>query len=154
MHLCWPNSGIPRTANMPGEESLQIVVGTEGDSIPLMEFSSETDSSDQSVDYVLVADISTQRNQTYSIHTPSDDKTFRRQKHFLDEKGFRYKVRKDGKKVFFGIQADSRIFTSYHTLLKNTKGPVSSGFHMGANFVTGKQTGLPATQDIPDITTR
>ncbi|XP_066222380.1 anoctamin-9-like [Saccopteryx leptura] len=79
---------------------------------------------------------------------------FRPQKHFLEEKGFRYKVRKDGKKVFFGIQADSRIFTSYHMLLKKTKGPVPSSSHTGAHSAAGKQTGQATTQDIPDITTR
>ncbi|XP_066222236.1 anoctamin-9-like isoform X1 [Saccopteryx leptura] len=162
MHLCWPNSRIPRTANMPGEESLQIVVGTEGDSVPLMEFSSsKTDSSDQSVDYVLVADIGTQRNHRRVFQ----------QRQFLREKGFRYKVKEDGKKVFFGIQADDSVFNLYRTLLMEPKGPaprlgptkqscsLSSGcmktlcgLDTVADSATGKLIGQSPVEDIPEST--
>ncbi|XP_016075095.1 PREDICTED: anoctamin-9 [Miniopterus natalensis] len=101
---------------MQGEERLQILVGMEGDSFPLMEMgASEPDPPDQ-WDYVLVADHRTQTNprQVYQ------------QQQFLKDlkgKGFQYKVRKDQEKVFFGIRADNRIFSLYQMLLMEPKGP-------------------------------
>ncbi|XP_070282453.1 anoctamin-9 isoform X2 [Myotis yumanensis] len=101
-----------------GEERLQIVVGTEGDSYPLMDMGSpEPDRPDQTLtDYVLVADYRTQR----------DPRQVRRQRQYLKElqaKGFQYKVKEDQEKVFFGIRADSRIFSLYRTLLMEPEGP-------------------------------
>uniref|UniRef100_A0A2K6EF05 Anoctamin n=1 Tax=Propithecus coquereli TaxID=379532 RepID=A0A2K6EF05_PROCO len=99
-----------------GDESLQILVGTEGDSFPLTEIHAcETEASEQ-WDYVLVADSSTQRipKQVY------------RQQQFLGElrrKGFHFKVKKDQKQVFFGIRADNSIFDLYRTLLVEPEGP-------------------------------
>ncbi|XP_031531019.2 anoctamin-9 isoform X2 [Vicugna pacos] len=102
---------------MQGEESLQILVGTEGDSFPLMEINtSETEASEQ-WDYVLVADLRTQRNPR-QVH---------QQQQFLEElktKGFYYKVMEDQEKMFFGIRADSRLFDLYCTLLAEPEGPV------------------------------
>ncbi|XP_012507381.1 PREDICTED: anoctamin-9 [Propithecus coquereli] len=101
---------------MQGDESLQILVGTEGDSFPLTEIHAcETEASEQ-WDYVLVADSSTQRipKQVY------------RQQQFLGElrrKGFHFKVKKDQKQVFFGIRADNSIFDLYRTLLVEPEGP-------------------------------
>nr|XP_031303997.1 anoctamin-9 isoform X2 [Camelus dromedarius] len=101
---------------MQGEESLRILVGTEGDSFPLMEINTcETEASEQ-WDYVLVANLRTQRNprQVYQ------------QQQFLEElktKGFYYKVMEDQEKMFFGIRADSRLFDLYCTLLTEPEGP-------------------------------
>lgn len=70
---------------MQAEESLRILVGTEGDSLPLMEINAgETEASEQ-WDYVLVADRRTQRNPRQACQ----------QRRFLEElrtKGFHYKV--------------------------------------------------------------
>ncbi|XP_027435755.1 anoctamin-9 isoform X1 [Zalophus californianus] len=103
---------------MQGEESGQILAGTEGDSFPLMEINTgETEASEQ-WDYVLVADHRTQRN-TRQAH---------QQQQFLEElkrKGFHYKMIEDHRKVFFGIRADSRIFDLYCTLLMEPEGPAT-----------------------------
>ncbi|XP_053058656.1 anoctamin-9 isoform X1 [Acinonyx jubatus] len=100
------------------EESLRILVGTEGDSFPLMEINAgETEASEQ-WDYVLVADRRTQRNPRQACQ----------QRRFLEElrtKGFHYKVMEDREKVFFGVRADSRIFDLYRTLLMEPEGPAA-----------------------------
>lgn len=102
---------------MQDEESLQIWEGPEGDSFPMMEMNArETEASEQ-WDYVLVAGSRAQRDPRWA----------RRQQQFLEElegKGFHYKVIEDQEKVFFGIQADSRVFALYHTLLTEPEGPV------------------------------
>ncbi|XP_054581702.1 anoctamin-9 [Eptesicus fuscus] len=103
---------------MQGEERLQMVVGMEGDSYPLMDMAApEPDRPDQTLtDYVLVADYRTQRNPS-QVH---------RQRQFLkglQGKGFQFKVKEDQEKVFFGIRADSRIFGLYRTLLMEPEGP-------------------------------
>ncbi|XP_053755233.1 anoctamin-9 isoform X1 [Panthera pardus] len=100
------------------EESLRILVGTEGDSFPLMEINAgETEASEQ-WDYVLVADRRTQRNPRQACQ----------QRRFLEElrtKGFHYKMMEDREKVFFGVRADSRIFDLYRTLLMEPEGPAA-----------------------------
>ncbi|XP_025771349.1 anoctamin-9 [Puma concolor] len=100
------------------EESLRILAGTEGDSLPLMEINAgETEASEQ-WDYVLVADRRTQRNPGQACQ----------QRRFLEElrtKGFHYKVLEDREKVFFGVRADSRIFDLYRTLLMEPEGPAA-----------------------------
>ncbi|XP_036151563.1 anoctamin-9 isoform X2 [Myotis myotis] len=95
-----------------GEERFQILVGTAGDSYPLMDMVTP----ETLTDYVLVADYRTQR----------DPRQVHRQRQFLKElqaKGFQYKVKEDQEKVFFGIRADSRIFSLYRTLLMEPEGP-------------------------------
>ncbi|XP_064432485.1 anoctamin-9 [Mirounga angustirostris] len=103
---------------MQGEESCQILVGTEGDSFPLVEINTgETEASEQ-WDYVLVADHRTQRNTRQA----------QQQQQFLEElkrKGFHYKMIEDHKKVFFGIRVDSRIFGLYCKLLMEPEGPAT-----------------------------
>nr|XP_035954110.1 anoctamin-9 isoform X1 [Halichoerus grypus] len=103
---------------MQGEESCQILAGTEGDSFPLMEINTgETEASEQ-WDYVLVADHRTQRNTRQA----------QQQQQFLEElkrKGFHYKMIEDHKKVFFGIRVDSRIFGLYCRLLTEPEGPAT-----------------------------
>ncbi|KAF5913678.1 hypothetical protein HPG69_007593 [Diceros bicornis minor] len=110
---------VAQVAGLQGEESLQIPRGTEGDSFPLMEINAcETETSEQ-WDFVLVAELCTQRNPR-QIH---------RQQRFLEElrgKGFRYKVLEDKEKMFFGIRADSRLFNLYRTLLLEPEGPAPS----------------------------
>ncbi|XP_014651309.1 PREDICTED: anoctamin-9 [Ceratotherium simum simum] len=78
----------------------------------------ETETSEQ-WDFVLVAELRTQRNPR-QVH---------RQQQFLEElrgKGFHYKVLEDKEKMFFGIRADSRLFNLYRTLLLEPKGPAPS----------------------------
>ncbi|GAB1292888.1 Anoctamin-9 [Apodemus speciosus] len=93
-----------------GDESLQILVGSEGDHLPLMEMGScKPEASDQ-WDCVLVADLQTQ----------NIPKHVERQRQFLqnlESIGFHFKVIKDQKKVFFGIRADNSIINMYRTLL-------------------------------------
>ncbi|XP_015417878.1 PREDICTED: anoctamin-9 [Myotis davidii] len=103
-----------------GEERFRILVGTEGDSYPLMDMDTpEPDRRDQTLaDYVLVADYRTQR----------DPRQVHRQRQFLKElqaKGFQYKVKEDREKVFFGIRADSSIFSLYRTLLMEPGAPAA-----------------------------
>nr|XP_008534148.1 PREDICTED: anoctamin-9 [Equus przewalskii] len=101
---------------MQGEESLQFLGGTEGDSFPLVEINTcETEASEQ-WDYVLVADQRTQRNPRQA----------HQQQRFLEElsrKGFHHKKLQDKEKIFFGIRADSRIFNLYRTLLLEPENP-------------------------------
>nr|XP_044605867.1 anoctamin-9 isoform X3 [Equus asinus] len=101
---------------MQGEESLQFLGGTEGDSFPLVEINTcETEASEQ-WDYVLVADQRTQKNPRQA----------QQQQWFLEElsrKGFHHKKLQDKEKIFFGIRADSRIFNLYRTLLLEPENP-------------------------------
>ncbi|XP_053418614.1 anoctamin-9 isoform X3 [Nycticebus coucang] len=117
-----------------GEENLQILVGTEEDSFPLMEIHAcETEASEQ-WDYVLVADCRTQRNPTQVYW----------QQQFLDklkEKGLHSKVIKDQKQVFFGIRAGNHIFDLYGTLLMEPEGP-------GFNVEPAMPILIPATTRI------
>ncbi|XP_063108069.1 anoctamin-9 isoform X3 [Cavia porcellus] len=100
------------------EESFQVLVGTEGESFPLMEIGTcEAEPSEQ-WDFILVA----------KYHTELRFKQVERQKQFLEElksKGFHVKVREDQKRVFFGIRADNRIFDLYRTLLMEPEVPAS-----------------------------
>ncbi|XP_031240524.1 anoctamin-9 isoform X2 [Mastomys coucha] len=95
---------------MQRNESFQILVGSEGDHLPLMEMGScKPDASDQ-WDCVLVADLQTQKIQ----------KHVQKQRQFLEtleSNGFHFKVLKDQKKVFFGIRAGSSVIDMYRTLL-------------------------------------
>ncbi|XP_021501901.1 anoctamin-9 [Meriones unguiculatus] len=97
---------------MQGGQRLQILVGSEGDRLPLVEMGTcKLEDSDQ-WDCILVADIKTQKIQ----------KQYQRQRRFLEKlrsKGFHFKMIKDQKKVFFGIRADSRIIDLYWTLMKS-----------------------------------
>ncbi|XP_006230651.1 anoctamin-9 isoform X2 [Rattus norvegicus] len=103
---------------MQVDESLQILVGSEGDHLPLMEMGScKPEASDQ-WDCVLVADLQTQKSQ----------KHVQRQQQFLEKlerNGFHFKVLKDQKKVFFGIRADSAVIDMYRTLLMKPEDPRS-----------------------------
>uniref|UniRef100_A0A8C8YZS7 Anoctamin n=1 Tax=Prolemur simus TaxID=1328070 RepID=A0A8C8YZS7_PROSS len=102
-----------------GEESLQILVGTEEDSFPLAEIHACEPEASEQWDYVLVADRRTERIP----------KKMLRQQQFLGElrrKGFHFKVKKDQKRVFFGIRADDSIFDLYRTLLLEPEGPGST----------------------------
>ncbi|XP_052051900.1 anoctamin-9 [Apodemus sylvaticus] len=105
---------------MQGDESLQILVGSEGDHLPLMEMGScKPEASDQ-WDCVLVADLQTQKIQ----------KHVERQRQFLkslERNGFHFKVIKDQKKVFFGIRADSSVINKYRTLLMKPEDLSSRG---------------------------
>ncbi|XP_045414534.1 anoctamin-9 isoform X2 [Lemur catta] len=104
---------------MQGEESLQILVGTEEDSFPLAEIHACEPEASEQWDYVLVADRRTERIP----------KKMLRQQQFLGElrrKGFHFKVKKDQKRVFFGIRADDSIFDLYRTLLLEPEGPGST----------------------------
>uniref|UniRef100_A0A673THP8 Anoctamin n=1 Tax=Suricata suricatta TaxID=37032 RepID=A0A673THP8_SURSU len=101
---------------MQAEESLQILVGTDGDSFPLMEINAVDNDTSEQWDYVLVADRRTQRDPRQAYE----------QRRFLEElkrKGFHYKMKADHEKVFFGVRADSRVLDRYHTLLVEPKDP-------------------------------
>ncbi|XP_011379110.1 anoctamin-9 [Pteropus vampyrus] len=114
--LCCGNELVLLFAPLQGEDSFRILVGTEGDSIPLMEVSASETEAPEPWDYVLVADHRTQRSP----------RCVRQQQRFLEDlkrKGFRYKVKEDEEKVFFGVQADSRIFDLYRMLLMEPEGP-------------------------------
>ncbi|XP_035119835.3 anoctamin-9 isoform X1 [Callithrix jacchus] len=130
--------GTPAATSMQGEENL---VEPEGDSFPLMEIGHcETEASEQ-WDYVLVADLRTQK----------DPQQMQQQWQFLEElrrKGFHTKMIKDQKQVFFGIRADNSIFDLYRTLLPEPEGlacraqqassvPVTTGIRI-VNFVVQK----------------
>ncbi|KAL6035908.1 hypothetical protein STEG23_018277 [Scotinomys teguina] len=99
-----------------GDESLQILVGSDGDNLPLMEMGTCKLEASHQWDCVLVADLQTQKSQ----------KQVQRQQEFLERlqsKGFQFKIIKDQKKVFFGIRADSDIFDQYQTLLMKSEDP-------------------------------
>ncbi|KAM9764163.1 anoctamin-9 isoform 4-T4 [Dama dama] len=94
-----------------GEESLRILVPTEGDSLPLMDMNTCETKTPELWDYVLVVDRRTQRN-------PGQ---VQRQQQFLEElenQGFHYKAMEDQEKEFFGIRADNRIFDRYQRLME------------------------------------
>ncbi|KAM9764161.1 anoctamin-9 isoform 2-T2 [Dama dama] len=96
---------------MRGEESLRILVPTEGDSLPLMDMNTCETKTPELWDYVLVVDRRTQRN-------PGQ---VQRQQQFLEElenQGFHYKAMEDQEKEFFGIRADNRIFDRYQRLME------------------------------------
>uniref|UniRef100_A0A8C6QQR3 Anoctamin n=1 Tax=Nannospalax galili TaxID=1026970 RepID=A0A8C6QQR3_NANGA len=116
-----------------GEESLHILVESEGDNFPLMEMGTCVPETYGPWDCVLVADLQTQQREDQ----------VQRQRQFLrklESKGFHFKMMKDQKKVFFGIRADSRIFELYHTLLMEPDDP-------------GPQAKGPGSTHIP-VTTR
>uniref|UniRef100_H0XJH2 Anoctamin n=1 Tax=Otolemur garnettii TaxID=30611 RepID=H0XJH2_OTOGA len=120
---------------LQGEENLQILVGTEEDSFPLMEIHAcETEASEQ-WDYVLVADCRTQRNPTQVYQ----------QQQFLDklkEKGLHSKMIKDQKQVFFGIRAGNHIFDLYSTLLMEPEGPATTSLCTASPGTRGLYTEL------------
>ncbi|KAI4553514.1 hypothetical protein MJT46_016808 [Ovis ammon polii x Ovis aries] len=94
---------------MRGEESLRILVPTEGESLPLMDINTCETEAPELWDYVFVVDCRTQRN-------PGQ---VQRQRQFLEElenQGFRYKAMEDQGKEFFGIRADNSIFDRYRRL--------------------------------------
>ncbi|XP_069865687.1 anoctamin-9-like isoform X1 [Dipodomys merriami] len=104
---------------MQGEDSLQVLMGAEADSFPLVERSHtlQAEATEQ-WDYVLVADWHPQQSLKQE-----------RQQEFLEQlqrKGFHFKVVEDGKQVYFGIRADNRIFDLYQTLLMESEGPTPS----------------------------
>lgn len=99
---------------MQEEDSLRILVGTEGESFPLEEMG--TCEAPEQWDFVLVA----------ARHTQKNEEQQRRQRQFLEElsrKGFYFKERVGQKLVFFGIRADGRIFELYRTLIMEPEGP-------------------------------
>ncbi|KAL1788842.1 anoctamin-9 isoform X1 [Sigmodon hispidus] len=119
---------------MQGDESLQILPGSEGDSVPLMEMGTYTLEVSHQWDCVLVADLCTRK----------DPKQVQKQQKFLEElksKGFHVKMIKDQKKVFFGIRADGEIFDLYQTLLVNPEEP-------GSRARLNKMNSIPATTRI------
>ncbi|XP_024843190.1 anoctamin-9 isoform X1 [Bos taurus] len=92
-----------------GEDSLRILVPTEGESLPLMDINTCETEAPELWDYVFVVDRRTQRN-------PGQ---VQRQRQFLEElenQGFRYKAMEDQEKEFFGIRADNRMFDRYWRL--------------------------------------
>ncbi|XP_005401921.1 PREDICTED: anoctamin-9 [Chinchilla lanigera] len=101
---------------MQAEESFQVLVGTEGDSFPLMEIGTcEAEPSEQ-WDFILVA-----KHCKESRLRQAEQ----RRKQFLEElqsKGFHIKERQDQKQVFYGIRADNRIFDLYRTLFLEPEG--------------------------------
>ncbi|XP_021119725.1 anoctamin-9 isoform X3 [Heterocephalus glaber] len=119
---------------MQGEESFQVLAGTEGDSFPLMEVGTcEAEPSEQ-WDFILVA----------KYHAEMRLRQAERQKQFLEElkrRGFRVKVREDQRHVFFGIRADNRIFDLYRTLLVEPEDPAPS-------LEQARPTTVPATTRI------
>ncbi|XP_052616079.1 anoctamin-9 [Peromyscus californicus insignis] len=116
---CGRRAGValpPGGVSAGGDESLQILVGSDGDNLPLMEMGTCKLEASHRWDCVLVADLQTQKIQ----------KQVHRQQQFLEKlesKGFQFKVIKDRKKVFFGIRADSGIFDLYRTLLMKPEDP-------------------------------
>ncbi|KAM4850559.1 anoctamin-9 [Urocitellus parryii] len=96
------------------EESLRILVGTEGESFPLEEVG--TCEAPEQWDFVLVA--------AHPIQKNPEEK--RRLDGFLEElrrKGFDLKEREGQNRVFFGIRADNSIFELYRTLLMEPDSP-------------------------------
>ncbi|XP_061263574.1 anoctamin-9 isoform X3 [Bos javanicus] len=92
-----------------GEESLRILVPTEGESLPLMDINTCETEAPELWDYVFVVDRRTQRNLGQ----------VQRQRQFLEKlenQGFRYKAMEDQEKEFFGIRADNRMFDRYWRL--------------------------------------
>lgn len=152
-HGCSPSSRprqphLRRACGVAGaqtedKDSLQILVEPEADSLPLME--TNTYKASESWDYVLVADRRTRRNQQFLEN--------------LKKKGFRYEVKEDQDKVFFGIRAGSQIFDLYCALLLETEGPAPKpsagvrGLSVGEQGVPeakpkevmAKQTPIPPT---------
>ncbi|XP_057582367.1 anoctamin-9 isoform X11 [Hippopotamus amphibius kiboko] len=119
---------------MLGGETLEILVGTEGDSLPLMDINASETEASELWDYVLVADRCTQRNP----------RQVQRRQQFLEElerKGFCYKVREDQEKVFFGIRADNGIFDRYCRLLVQPEDTAPRG-------ELARLTSIPATTRI------
>ncbi|XP_069909985.1 anoctamin-9 isoform X1 [Oryctolagus cuniculus] len=115
---------------MQEEEHLQVPMGTEGDSFPLLDMCPQETQAPEEWDYVLVADQCAQKSH--------------RQQLFLEElrrKGLHFKVKEDHKQVFFGVRADSRIFDLYHTLLVEPEGAAPSA-------EPAKPTPVPATTRI------
>ncbi|XP_076769307.1 anoctamin-9 isoform X1 [Arvicanthis niloticus] len=103
---------------MQGDESLQILVGSEGDHLPLIEMGTcQPEASDQ-WDCVLVADLQTQK---IPKHVDRQRKFLKN----LESRGFHFKVKRDQKKVFFGIRADSGVIDMYRTLLMKPEDPSS-----------------------------
>ncbi|XP_044799852.2 anoctamin-9 isoform X5 [Bubalus bubalis] len=92
-----------------GEESLRILVPTEGESLPLMDINTCETEAPELWDYVFVVDRRTQRNP----------RQVQRQRQFLEElenQGFRYKAMEDQEKEFFGIRANNSMFDRYWRL--------------------------------------
>ncbi|XP_061058366.1 anoctamin-9 isoform X1 [Eubalaena glacialis] len=117
-----------------GEESLRILVGTEGDSLLLMDINTTETEASEPWDYVLVAGRCTQRSP----------RQVQRQQQFLGElerKGFCYKAREDQEKVFFGIRADNRVFDRYRRLLMEPEATAPRG-------ELARPTSIPATTRI------
>ncbi|OWK10456.1 hypothetical protein Celaphus_00004981, partial [Cervus elaphus hippelaphus] len=111
--LLWQRvpASVPSALHPQGEESLRILVPTEGDSLPLMDMNTCETKAPELWDYVLVVDRRTQRN-------PGQ---VQRQQQFLEElenQGFHYKAMEDQEKEFFGIRADNRIFDRYQRLME------------------------------------
>ncbi|XP_046301733.1 anoctamin-9 isoform X3 [Marmota monax] len=99
---------------MQEEESLRILVGTEGESFPLEEMG--TCEAPEQWDFVLVAAQHTQKKQDQR----------QRLRGFLEElrrKGFHVKEREGQKQVFFGIRAHNSVFELYRTLLMEPDSP-------------------------------
>ncbi|XP_058925426.2 anoctamin-9 [Kogia breviceps] len=133
--LVYCNEPHPWSALQPqGEESLRTLVGTEGDSLLLMDLNTTETEASEPWDYVLVADRCTQRNP----------RQVQWQQQFLEElerKGFCYKAREDQEKVFFGIRADNRVFERYRRLLMDPEATAPRG-------ELARPTSIPATTRI------
>ncbi|TEA36517.1 hypothetical protein DBR06_SOUSAS35410038, partial [Sousa chinensis] len=117
-----------------GEESLRILVGTEGDSPLQMDINTTETEASEPWDYVVVADHCTQRNP----------RQVQRQQQFpeeLERKGFCYRAREDQAKVFFGIRADNRVFDRYRRLLMEPEATAPRG-------ELARPTSIPATTRI------
>lgn len=93
---------------MQGEDSIQILVEPENDSLPLMEINTCKTEASEPWDYVLVVNRHTDRERR-NIYLQFLEN--------LKRKGFQYEVKDDQKKVFCGIRAESWIFDLYCTLL-------------------------------------
>ncbi|XP_012791618.2 anoctamin-9 [Sorex araneus] len=99
---------------VPEEESFQVLMGTGGDSFPLVEIHNHE--GPELCDYVLVADSRTQKKPRLIWRQQQFQKE-------LEAKGFHVQVVEDGEKVFFGIRAEDSIFEKYRTLLMEPEGP-------------------------------
>ncbi|XP_058160840.1 anoctamin-9 isoform X2 [Dasypus novemcinctus] len=118
---------------MQGEESAGPA---EGDSLPLMDMGpGETEASEQ-WDCVLVAD----RSQS----SPGRARRRRRFLERLERKGFQVKAMEDQEKLFFGIRANSGVFSLYRTLLREPGEPTPTVQPTTririVNFVLNKET--------------
>lgn len=108
----WPSSMASSqdalATKAKGEDSVQMLVEPENDSLPLMEISTCKTEASEPWDYVLVVNRHTDREHR-NIYLQFLEN--------LKRKGFQYEVKDDQKKMFCGIRAESWIFDLYCTLL-------------------------------------